>query len=161
MVNYRYLLCRKLGKSPQQLWLAVGAGRGAGQNLLFPGKLLALLNSQSSLAWKGEERGQGHGGGDSHSHHQPGSSSPGTWKAPRSTTASPGMDSSCNLATSPGEKHPPRNGGSEHNQPCSASLLLPNLSNCSQTGGSSCWPQSHPLPVPLEIPFATQSHRKG
>lgn len=55
-VNYRNLLCKKVGEGLQQLWLAVGGWEGSragGQNLLFPGKLLAAAAAQPSLAWNG------------------------------------------------------------------------------------------------------------
>lgn len=57
-VNYRNLLCKKVGEGLQQLWLAVGGWEGSragGQNLLFPGELLAAAAAaaQPSLAWNG------------------------------------------------------------------------------------------------------------
>lgn len=70
VANYRNLLCKKAGKGPQAALVGSGAWEGSragGQNLLFPGKLLALPEfpvqrignwNGAALPWR-EEREEG------------------------------------------------------------------------------------------------------
>lgn len=77
-VNYRNLLCKKVGEGLQQLWLAVGGGRGAGQGgrTCFSQENCWQQQHPSpvwhgtGLLWPAERWKRGHCGGDSHSHHQ-------------------------------------------------------------------------------------------